>query len=435
MAPNFPPRLDATDNGFALGPGSKRLDPAVIWSADYLAYRLSEAHPMNPVRLDLTMALATGLGVLDGVEPVAPTIPSDGELLRIHTQGYIDAVRRPAGRIEFGLGTDDNPVFPSMHEASALLAGGTLAAARAIASGQTKRAVNIGGGMHHAMPDHAAGFCVYNDCAIAISWLLDNGYDRIAYIDVDVHHGDGVQRAFVNDPRVMTVSIHQHPATLWPNTGWPAEVGRGDAEGSAVNLALLPGVSDPLWLRAFHAVIPGAVRAFKPQIIVSQCGVDSHREDPLADLMMTVDGQKSAFLAMRDLADELCEGRWLAVGGGGYGLVRVVPRSWTHLIAAALDIDISVDTATPDQWRETARTLGATLPREMMEGITPPELMGDGGEISYPPWDGPSDPLPLTPTAGITREERELARVDSAIADTRNNIYPLLGLDPEDPRD
>lgn len=435
MSSSSPARPDAAGSGFILGPGAQRLDPAIIWSADYLSYRWSEAHPMNPVRLDLTMALATGLGLLEGVEMVAPRIPSDGELMRIHTQGYIDAVKSPQGRVEFGLGTDDNPIFPHMHEASALLAGGTLAGARAIAAGQTRRAVNIGGGMHHAMSDHAAGFCVYNDCAIAIDWLLDNGFDRIAYIDVDVHHGDGVQRAFANDPRVLTASIHQHPATLWPNTGWPSEVGRGAAEGSALNIALLPGVTDPLWLRAFHAVIPGAVRAFKPQIIVSQCGVDSHREDPLADLNLTVDGQKSAFLAIRDLADELCEGRWLAVGGGGYGLVRVVPRSWTHLLAAALDTDIPADTETPAQWRETARLLSATLPPEMTAGISPPELMGEGGDIDYEPWDGATDPLPHVGDPSISKEARDLARVDAAIADTRNNIYPLLGLDPKDPRD
>lgn len=435
MAHNPFSRVDAVGGGLNASPGVKRLDPTIIWSPDYLSYRLSDAHPMNPVRLDLTMSLATNLGILEGVELVAPSIPSDGELLRIHTQGYIDAVKNPAGRVECGLGTDDNPIFPQMHEASALLAGGTLAGARAIASGQTRRAVNIGGGMHHAMSDHAAGFCVYNDCAIAIDWLLDNGYDRIAYIDVDVHHGDGVQRAFVNDPRVLTASIHQHPATLWPNTGWPSEVGRGAAEGTAVNVALLPGVSDALWLRAFHAVIPGAVRAFKPQIIVSQCGVDSHREDPLADLNLTVDGQKAAFLAMRALADELCDGRWLAVGGGGYGLIRVVPRSWTNLIAAALEIDIPADAATPPQWRETAALLATQLPREMTEGIVPPDLMGDGGDIEYVPWDGSSASPPLVATAGVSREERDLARVDSAIADSRNNIYPLLGLDPEDPRD
>lgn len=435
MASNSPPSPVFAGSGFPLGPGRHRLDPAVIWSPDYLSYRWSDAHPMNPMRLDLTMALATSLGVLNGVETLAPKIPSDGELLRIHTQGYIDAVKNPRGRVEFGLGTEDNPIFPQMHEASALLAGGTLAGARAIANGQTRRAVNIGGGMHHAMADQAAGFCVYNDCAIAIDWLLDNGYDRIAYIDVDVHHGDGVQRAFANDPRVLTASIHQHPATLWPNTGWPSEVGRGAAEGTSVNLALLPGVSDPLWLRAFHAVIPGAVRAFKPQIIVSQCGVDSHREDPLADMNLTVDGHKAAFTAMRDLADELCEGQWLAVGGGGYGLVRVVPRSWTHLLAAALDVDIPVQTQTPASWRETAMTLGAKLPRELIDGITAPEAMGDGGDIDYVPWEGPADALPLGADAGVTKEQRDIARVDSAIADTRKNTYPLLGLDPEDPRD
>lgn len=413
------------------GPGA----PTIVWTPDYLSYRLGDAHPMNPARLDLTMRLATELGVLDGVETVRPTQTSDGELLRIHTPGYISAVRNPAGRIEHGLGTDDNPVFEGMHAASALLAGGSLAAARAIAAGCSRRAVNIGGGMHHAMADHAAGFCVYNDCAIAISWLLDNGFDRIAYIDVDVHHGDGVQRAFVGDPRVLTASIHQHPATLWPNTGWPAEIGFGDAAGSAVNLPVLPGTADPLWLRALHAVVPGAVRAFRPQIIVSQCGVDSHREDPLADLSLTVDGHAAAFRMIRGLADELCEGRWLAVGGGGYGIIRTVPRSWTHLLATALDVEVPADTPTPPGWREAARDFAESAGAELMVDARIPEVMSDGGDIGFEPWNGRSDPVPLSEMTQIGRAERDRARVDSAIADTRDNVYPLLGLDPDDPRD
>lgn len=409
--------------------------PSVIWTTEYLSYRLSDSHPMNPARLDLTMRLATALGVLDGIETVTPSQPSDGELLRIHTPGYISAVRDPVGRVEHGLGTDDNPVFDDMHEASAILAGGSLAAARAIASGASRRAVNIGGGMHHAMADHAAGFCVYNDCAIAISWLLDNGFDRIAYVDVDVHHGDGVQRAFVGDPRVLTISLHQHPATLWPNTGWPAEVGFGDAAGSTVNLPVLPGTADALWLRAFHAVVPGALRAFSPQIIVSQCGVDSHFEDPLADLMLTVDGHRAAYRAIRELADELCEGRWLATGGGGYGIVRVVPRSWTHLLATVLDVDLPVDTPTPESWREAAREVVRTAsPDQMLDGRIP-EVMGEGGHVDYEPWNGRSDPVPIREMAQIDKSERDLARIDSAIADTRDNVYPLLGLDPDDPRD
>ncbi|MBM7414803.1 MULTISPECIES: acetoin utilization protein AcuC [Nocardiaceae] len=406
--------------------------PALVWSADYLNYRWSDDHPMNPTRLALTMDLARGVGLLEGTELLPPEVASDSELLRVHTPGYVEAVKRAprdlplgsrASEVLHGLGSEDNPVFPDMHEASAVIAGGTLTAARAIASGRSRRAVSIGGGMHHAMADWASGFCVYNDAAIAISWLLDNGYDRIAYIDVDAHHGDGVQAAFLADPRVMTVSVHQHPATLWPNTGWSTEVGADAAEGTSVNVPVLPGTGDRLWLRAFHAVVPGAVAAFKPQIIISQCGVDSHREDPLADLGLTVDGQRAAFRAMRDLADQVCEGRWLAVGGGGYGLVRVVPRAWTHLIAAVLDRDLDPTTSIPDEWHEKVRLAAPS--------IDLPSTMSDDGDVEYPPWDGPGG----SPESGVEHVDRAIQRIDTAIVATRRAVYPLWGLDPEDPRD
>ncbi|MEN0137974.1 MAG: acetoin utilization protein AcuC [Rhodococcus sp. (in: high G+C Gram-positive bacteria)] len=405
---------------------------AVVWSPDYLSYRWSADHPMNPTRLELTMSLARSLGTLEGVELLRPAAASDADLLRIHTPAYVEAVKQAGhsttsgvlgAEAPHGLGTEDNPVFPQMHEASAILAGGSLAAAQEIAAGRTRRAVSIGGGMHHAMPDWASGFCVYNDVAIAVSWLLDNGFDRIAYIDVDAHHGDGVQHAFAHDPRVLTISLHQHPATLWPNTGWSSEVGEGSGEGTAINLPVLPGTVDALWLRGFHAVVPGALAAFRPQIVISQCGVDSHREDPLADLALTVDGQRAAFLAMRDLADRYAEGRWLAVGGGGYGLVRVVPRAWTHLIAAALDREIDTARAVPEAWQERAHALAPS--------VDLPETMGDGGEVDYLPWDGPGG----TPETGIPSVDRALTRIDSAVIATRRACFPLLGLDPEDPRD
>ena len=249
--------------------------------------------------------------------------------------------------IGHGLGTDDNPIFFGMHEASALICGGSLAAAREIAEGRADRAVNIAGGLHHAMADRAAGFCVYNDCAVAISWLLDHGFERIAYVDVDVHHGDGVQAAFYDDPRVLTISLHQHPMTLWPGTGWSREYGDGKAAGYAVNLPLPPGTSDPGWLRAFDAVVPSLLTAFRPQVLVTQCGADTHREDPLADLGLSVDGHREIYRRLRELATHTADGRWLATGGGGYGLFRVVPRSWTHLIATVLDRDVAGDTGDP----------------------------------------------------------------------------------------
>lgn len=394
--------------------------PSVVWTPDYLSYRLSPDHPLDPVRLDLTMRLSRELGVLEGVEMLAPGVAPDNELLRIHTPDYLRAVKGAPGQLQavgHGLGSEDNPIFERMHEASALLTGGTLAAAREIAEGRTRRAVTIGGGLHHAMADRAAGFCVYNDAAVAISWLLDHGFDRIAYVDVDVHHGDGVQAAFLHDPRVLTVSVHQHPATLWPSTGWAHEVGSGVAAGSVVNLPLMPGTADAAWLRAFHGVVPSVVRAFRPQLLVTQCGVDTHREDPLADLRLTVDGHRAVFIALRDLAEETAEGRWLALGGGGYGLVRVVPRSWTHLLATVLDRDLAPTTAMPPGWTEHAQ--------QQWPEVVLPTTMGDDGDTAYEPWGGGIGEA-ASPAA---------ARVDTAIRDTRQAVFPLLGLDPDDPRD
>jgi acetoin utilization protein AcuC len=404
-------------------------DGTVVWTDRFLDYAWTPQHPMKPVRLKLTMALAESLGLLDGVERLEPAQASMADLLRIHTPDYIEAVehaKAPAGAPlapPYGLGSPDNPVFPRMHQAASVIVGGTLAAAREIAEGRTRRAVSIGGGMHHAMPGSAAGFCIYNDAAVAISWLLDHGFDRIAYIDVDVHHGDGVQRAFYTDPRVLTISIHQHPATLWPNTGWPEETGSGAAAGTAINLAVLPGTRDAQWLRGFHAVVPGAVEAFRPQIIVSQCGVDTHREDPLAELELTVDGQRAAFLAMRELADRHAEGRWLAVGGGGYGVFRVVPRAWTHLLATALDRTIAPEIAVPTDWIDQVR---AAAP-----AVELPRTMGDGGDIAYHPWDGPGG----TGETGDARADRAQRAIDTAVLATRRATFGLLGLDPEDPRD
>ncbi|MFR9750329.1 acetoin utilization protein AcuC [Nocardia sp. 004] len=403
------------------GPGT------VVWTERFLDYTWTPEHPMQPARLKFTMALADGLGVLDGVELLEPATVDRPDLLRIHTPDYLDAVEhavRPVGSHvapPYGLGSADNPVFPRMHQAASTIVGGTLAAAREIAEGRTARAVSIGGGMHHAQADSAAGFCIYNDVAVAISWLLDHGFDRIVYIDIDVHHGDGVQRAFYRDPRVLTISVHQHPATLWPNTGWPEETGAGVAEGTSINLGLVPGIRDAQWLRGFHAVVPGAVAAFRPQIVVSQCGVDTHREDPLADLELTVDGQRAAFRTMRDLADRYAEGRWLAVGGGGYGLVRVVPRAWTHLLAIVLDRDIDPATSIPESWIEAIRV---AAPR-----VDPPRTMSDGGDIAYRPWDGPGGSI------GDAQIDRAQRAVDLAVLATRRATFGLLGLDPEDPRD
>jgi acetoin utilization protein AcuC len=347
---------------------------------------------------------------------LTPEVADDETLGTIHTPGYIAAVRAASeafpGAVGHGLGTSDNPVFPGMHGSAALIAGGSVAAARAIAHGDVDRAVNFFGGLHHAMPDYASGFCVYNDAALAIRALLDAGVKRVAYVDVDVHHGDGVQTAFYDDPRVLTVSIHETPLSLFPGTGWPSEWGRGDAHGSSVNIALPAGTGDAAWLRAFHAVVPGVVRAFRPEVLVTQQGADAHREDPLADLNLSVDGQRTSYLALRELAESVTGGRWLALGGGGYALVRVVPRAWTHLLGIVAGRDIDPATPLPQEWvaRASAARPDVPLPSDMSDGTT--------SLVNFDRWDG----------------SMEMA-VDRAIQDTRNKIYPLHGLDPHDPRD
>jgi acetoin utilization protein AcuC len=387
----------------------------VLWSSELLKYDLGD-HPLNPVRVELTIALARELGLLDrpGVQVSAPQPAEDAELLRVHRQGYLDAVRAAPDDPFFrgyGLNTADNPVFDGMHESSALICGASIAAARAVWDGQVRRAVNIAGGLHHAMPARASGFCVYNDPAVAIADLLARGAKRIAYIDIDVHHGDGVQEIFRDDPRVLTISLHETPLSLFPGTGFPEETGGPGAEGTAVNLPLPPGTGDKGWLRGFHAVVPGVVRAYRPELIVLQAGADTHRLDPLANLQLTVDGQRAAQLAVGALADELCEGRLVATGGGGYALVEAVPRTWTHLLAMITGEPIPPATLTPLPWRELAQQ---RCPERYV-----PLRMTDNGDPIFSPWQPEPGTDPL----------------DRAILATRRAVFPLHGLDPFDPRD
>jgi acetoin utilization protein AcuC len=395
----------------------------IVWDEALLGYDLGD-HPLDPVRLELTMALARELGVLDrpGVRMATPQPADDALLGLVHTRPYIEAVRSAsvppadgqrglAPLAGWGLATADNPVFAGMHAASALVVGATVAAAEAVWSGAVPRAVNLAGGLHHAMPDRASGFCVYNDPAIAISRLLALGAQRIAYVDVDVHHGDGVQEVFYHDPRVLTVSLHETPLALFPGTGFPTETGGSGAEGTAVNIALPPGTGDAGWHRAFHAVVPSVLRAYRPQLLFTQCGADGHRLDPLADLRLTVDGQRATYLALRDLAEQLCEGRWVATGGGGYAIVEAVPRAWTHLLAVATGEPIDPAVSTPDAWQNLAhrRRPSRDVPVTMSDGIAP----------QWTPWQPSGEP----------------DAIDRAILATRKAVFPLHGLDPHDPRD
>ena len=384
----------------------------LAWTDRLTRYNFGPSHPLAPVRVELTIELARDLGVLDALTVTDPQPADDAELELVHDAGYVAAVKQASGGHaapisgRFGLGTADDPIFPAMHDASALVAGATLAAARAVWTGQADHGANIAGGLHHAMRDYASGFCIYNDPAIAIKWLLGQGAERIGYVDIDVHHGDGVQAAFYNDPRVLTISLHEHPSTLFPGTGRASEIGGPGAEGSSVNVALPAGTSDPGWLRAFHAVVPPLLRAFRPQILVSQHGCDTHWMDPLANLALTIDAQRAAHAAIHSLAHETAGGRWLLTGGGGYELVQVVPRTWTHLLAEAAGRPIDPPTQTPQSWREyVSRRTGSSAPATMTEQAA----------ATFQPFEAGYDPAD---------------RVDQAILATRNAIFPVHGLVP-----
>jgi acetoin utilization protein AcuC len=388
----------------------------VVWDDTFSSYDFGPAHPLRPLRLELTMALARQLGVLDKVDVRAPHAASDDTLELVHDPLYISSVRRAPddlmGRLSlrWGLGTGDVPVFPRMHEASSLVTGASVDAARAVWEGTHQHAVNISGGLHHAMRDRASGFCIYDDPAVAIAWLLAAGAQRVAYVDVDVHHGDGVQAAFYDDPRVLTVSMHESGRTLFPGTGFADEIGSGAGVGTSVNLALPAGTGDAGWLRAFHAVVPPVLRAFRPQVMVTQHGCDTHALDPLANLQMSIDGQRVAYRALHRLAHELCDGKWVALGGGGYEPVQVVPRAWTHLLAEAAGT--TVDGATPNDWRAEAAERGRELA---------PTSLTDGATASWVPWE---------PSFGAPVESRLAGMVDDAIAETREATFRHFGLDP-----
>ncbi len=273
-------------------------------------------------------------------------------------------------------------------------------------TGGAEHGASIAGGLHHAMRGNASGFCVYNDPAIAIAWLLGAGAERIAYVDIDVHHGDGVQAAFYDDPRVLTISLHESSATLFPGTGHPSETGGPGALGSSVNVALPAGIRDAGWLRAFHAVVPPLLRQFRPAILVSQHGCDTHWLDPLANLQLSIDAQRAAHTAIHELAHETAAGRWLLTGGGGYELLQVVPRTWTHLLAEAAGHPIDPASPTPAAWREyAARRTGSRAP----------ESMTDGAQAQYPSFESGYDPADP---------------VDQTIMATRTAVFPDHGLMP-----
>jgi acetoin utilization protein AcuC len=345
--------------------------PLLVFGPRSLDYDFGPGHPLSPRRFGPGIDLLRAVGAEPGL---APEPASDDQLEWLHSADYLSAVRRlsdePDGPSEAGIGPGDDPAFAGMHEAAAAVAGGSIRAVEAILRGDVEHAYHPGGGLHHAMAGHASGFCVYNDIALAVARARRDGL-RVLYVDLDVHHGDGVQALHAGDPGVLTVSFHETGRALFPGTGFVDELGRGSAAGTSVNVPLEPLCGPDAWIAAVRGVVPALAAAFGPDVIVSQHGADGHVWDPLAHLSLTTTAMGEAARLVDGLAHRYAGGRWLSSGGGGYAIYRVVPRAWALTWLAGAHREASE--LLPREWRlrwsdEAARMGDAPLPATFEDG-------------------------------------------------------------------
>lgn len=303
---------------------------AFIYSEKFDKYSYGETHPLKMIRLKLTYELIKAYELLKSpnIFHVESELAKEEEILSFHTKEYIEALKGidsdeyPKNPSQFGLGWGDNPIVKGIYEGSLLSSGGSVQAARLIMDGKAKIAFNIAGGLHHAMPDRASGFCYINDPVLAIKELLKK-YNKIAYIDIDAHHGDGVQYAFYDTDRVLTISLHETGTFLFPGTGFSEEIGKGKGRGFSVNLPFYPGTDDETFVRGFNEIVPVLIDGYKPDAIVAQLGVDTMSTDPLTHLELTTNGFCEMVKKIRDFNLPLA-----ALGGGGYNVTNVA-RCWT----------------------------------------------------------------------------------------------------------
>jgi acetoin utilization protein AcuC len=357
----------------------------IVYGPELASYTFNEEHPLQPSRYMLTMSLLSMLGWLDSpeIDFEAPRFATLSELLTVHSYPYVQAVqqgqaiaRGERGAADlglYGLGTSDDPLFASLHDSAALYTGATIQAMAAILEGRAIHAYSPAGGQHHAQKARAAGFCVYNDSAAAMA-LAEKEGRRVAYIDFDAHHGDGVQAAFYDDPRALTISVHESGEFLFPGTGDVSEMGKGEGKGACLNVPLPAFAGDEAILQAFERLIEPAVRAYAPDILITQTGVDAHHSDPLTHLTATLSLFPELATRLHDLAHECCCGRWLIVGGGGYDPADVTPRAWTAFMGTVLGREFA-DVQLPESWLAASRAAG---------GNPPSSLLRDDGPVCIP---------------------------------------------------
>ena len=380
---------------------SEHSKEVLVFSERFGGHSYGPNHPLKVERLQITMDLIEAYGLFDNPEtPWVEAREADEQDVRlVHTSEYLEVLRQantgqaPAQSGQYGLGSGDNPVFSGLYDWSLLVTGATLECIRQVRYENCRIAFNIAGGLHHALPNRASGFCYLNDPAIGIARMVQEGL-RVVYLDLDVHHGDGVEAFFYDTDQVLTISIHQHGHTLFPGTGFPEEMGQGAGRGFAVNVPLAPGTDDDLYFWVFKETVPALVRAFDPDVLVTQLGVDTFTSDPLASLNLTNEGFCKLIREIKSW-----EFQWVALGGGGYNIMNVV-RAWTSAWAIMKGAELSDDL--PDDFISKHR-----------------HLLGKNLKLS--------GQAPLT--SSVTRESTQRARqmADSVVPWIKENIFPLVG--------
>ena len=351
----------------------------IIYSDAFQQYDFGPTHPLKPTRLKLTFELmrAVNLLSLPNVKVSEPRVASRDELALFHDEEYIDLIQKVSRSGEGFLDLGDTPAFKGCFEASALAVGASLAAVDLVMSGQVAHAMNISGGLHHAHPGRASGFCIFNDPAVSIAYLKKKyAVDKVLYLDVDAHHGDGVMYGFYSDAGVLDIDFHEDGHSLFPGTGFTEEIGEGKASGIKINIPLPPFTGDEPYMELFREIVPAAVRKYRPQILLLQCGADSHANDLLAHLQLTTKTYCEVAKIVHELAHEVAHSRLVVFGGGGYNISNVA-RTWTSV--ASVLVDYVPPKAVPRDWQKLFEALvGESAPESVSsEGEAKQELSAD----------------------------------------------------------
>jgi acetoin utilization protein AcuC len=343
----------------------------LVYSEKFLDYNLGPFHPLRPLRVKLTHDLIQAKGLLneDEIKVTQPRAASKEEILLFHEKEYVQQVQKYSERGSGLLDSGDTPAFKGCFEATSLVVGASLEACDKIMSGKIAHAFNPSGGLHHAHPERASGFCIFNDPAVSVNYLRKkHGVKKLVYLDIDAHHGDGVMYGFYKDPSLLDIDFHENGKYIFPGTGFPDEIGENEGKGLKLNVPLLPDTGDEAYLKAFHELVPETVRKFRPEIILVQCGADGHADDRLAHLRLTTNTYMEVVSEMHSLAHELCDGRLLLFGGGGYTLANV-PRVWT--VAFATLAGKKLDNRVPELWSgDFAKLTQEDSPKELHDKPT-----------------------------------------------------------------